>query len=189
MMRISIWVVLVAFVLAWSGAVYAEDQEYIGNSACKMCHNKKPEGAQWDVWKASKHAKAFEALSTDKAKEVATKAGLKTPPAESPECLRCHVTGYDAKAKAFNANAKLKKEEGVQCESCHGPSSLHQKDGAAKMQKKEVDMKAHRTPVTEAICVTCHNKENPTDDGKPFDFKAMSEKIAHKNPLKAAAAK
>lgn len=169
----------------------AKTGDFVGNTQCKVCHNKKEEGQQWDAWKKMAHATAFTSLQSDKAKEIAAKRSLAKPAHESPECLACHVTGYDP-AKAA-APAKIKLEDGVQCESCHGPSSLHIKDGQAlKMHPEkvaEVDMKAHRVVPDEAMCKACHNDKSPTwdparyalDGGQKagFDYKQALAKIQH----------
>jgi hypothetical protein len=176
-------------------AAYPEGAEYIGNAACKVCHNKKAEGEQWAVWKTKDHAKAFETLLSDEAKQVAQELGLDKPPAESPECLRCHVTGYNYEKEEFHP--KLKKEDGVQCETCHGPGSLHQKDGQAFLfqKKTDLDMSANHLKIDANLCKTCHNTDSPTWDPEKytlesgekvgFDFEQAKALIAHPNPLKA----
>ncbi|MBI1320245.1 MAG: hypothetical protein GC168_15065 [Candidatus Hydrogenedens sp.] len=172
----------------------AKDWTYVGQGQCKVCHNGPKEGAQWDKWHNALHAHALELLETDAAKEAAVKAGLTTPPAESPECLKCHVTGYDPVAKA--APAKITPADGVQCESCHGPASEHLKD--AKVLKftpakiSEIDILAHQLVPTEETCRGCHNDSSPTwkadrytlENGEKvgFDFKQAWAKIAHDHP-------
>ncbi len=175
-------------------AAAAEEATYVGNQQCKVCHNSKEGGAIWDVWKSKDHPKAFEKLSSDKAKAVAEKQGLKKPANESPECLQCHTTAYDAKAGTWPD--KIKKEDGVECEACHGPASLHVADGKKfKFQKDtSVNMAAHIIRPDEKTCVKCHNDKNPTwdpnrytlPDGKKvgFDYKQAWAKIEHKIPNK-----
>lgn len=188
---VGISVMLAVFFTLGVGSAFAQDAAYVGNSQCKICHSKKEDGEAWPKWKAEKHSSAFTDLSSDAAKAAAQKAGVTKPPAEAPECLKCHVTGYDAAKGA--TDAKLKMEDGVQCESCHGPASLHTADGKKfKSGDKSVDMKAHIKRPDEAVCAQCHNDKNPTwnperyttADGKKtgFDFKQASEKIAHKKP-------
>lgn len=172
----------------------AADWTYIGNSQCKVCHNSAKEGEQYKKWQEAKHSKAIEALKTDRAKEIAAEKGLEKPPHEAPECLKCHVTGYDVTAAA--APAKIKIEDGVQCESCHGPASEHL-TLARKLKFKpemitEIDIKATHIEPTEATCRSCHNEESPTwdterytlEDGTKtgFDFRQASEKINHGYP-------
>lgn len=175
------------------GAVQAQEAEYVGNSQCKMCHNKEADGKVWTVWSSSAHAKAYELLGTPESKAVAEKAGVTGSPQEAPECLSCHVTAYSKDAMP----AKIKMEDGVQCESCHGPASLHVADGKAKMMKKDetVDISAHIKKGDEAGCRTCHNEKSPTwnperytlADGTKagFDFEQAWKKIEHGKPDKA----
>jgi hypothetical protein len=172
----------------------AANWEYAGNAQCKMCHNNAAEGAQFSTWEAMDHAKAFETLKSDEAKAIAQERGLDKPPHEAPECLRCHVTGYDV-AKAAPP-AKIKLEDGLQCESCHGPASEHL--GVAKTLKfkpekiSEIDIRASILHPSEEVCRGCHNPESPTwdperytkEDGTKdgFDFAESYKKIAHDYP-------
>ena len=183
-------------VLAAGVAQAQEKNEYVGNDQCKVCHNKKPEGAQWAVWKDMKHAHAFEALQSDAAKKIAADRGLTKPPHEAPECVKCHVTGYDP--VKMETPSKIKPADGVQCETCHGPSSNHIADGRDVMFKKktaeEVDWMLNLLKVDEAQCRECHNEESPTwnteqftlEDGSKvgFDFEQAKKIIAHPNPTK-----
>lgn len=168
---------------------------FVGTKQCKMCHNKADEGKQYDTWKKMKHSRAYTVLLGDKAKEVALAQGLDVPPHESPACLKCHVTGYDVKAKKFSIKAK--KTEGVQCESCHGPASGHLEDGKKIRMKKDTTVNVLDNIIRPLAkdCIQCHNDTNPTwnpekytlKDGTKvgFDFKQASKIIAHKNPKKA----
>lgn len=177
---------LVVFALA-PGAMAAGEAEYVGHQACKVCHNKKGEGAQWSKWDAAPHSEAFEKLQTDEAKQVAEKAGVAKPPSEAPECLRCHVTAYDA--KTGTVPEKIDMKDGVQCETCHGPASLHvaaakkamvSKDENADLGQYLVKPKivymlgdqvvpeggdtAEAVANCELCTSKCHNPENPTWD-------------------------
>jgi hypothetical protein len=167
-------------------------KDFVGNAKCKLCHSKPAKGAQFTKWKEMDHAKALQTLSTEEAIAVGQRVGLATPPAESPECLKCHVTSYDVEKKA--AHAKIKPADGIQCESCHGPASQHLLDGRAVMLKKGdgVDLSKGIILPTEKSCLECHNDTSPTwkadrytlEDGKKsgFDFKQAHAKIAHPNP-------
>ena len=185
-----LWAVALAAVFS----AYAEDATYVSNKQCKICHNSKEQGEIWNSWKAENHAKAFELLGTDAAKEVAKKKGLAKPPVEAPECLACHVTGFDAAKGA--APETIAKEDGVQCESCHGPASLHTADGKKFKTTKDpaINMRAHIVKPDEQVCKKCHNEKSATwkadrytlaDGSKAgFDFQQAWKKIEHKNPAK-----
>ena len=185
---------LVASAVLLAPLAMAQDTDYEGQNKCKMCHNKKSTGEQWSKWKATKHAIAYETLLTDAAKELSKKVGLETPPAESPECLRCHVTGYDPETKTFHPN--MAKEDGVQCESCHGRGTKHLAYGKKMLGKDpaESDLPKDILRPDSTTCVTCHNEQSPAwnpekytlEDGTKvgFDFDQALQQIAHLNPEK-----
>ncbi len=198
--RLTLAVMAVAALALAATPAFAQQGEYAGTASCKMCHNKPAEGAQWNQWHGTQHAKAFETLKTDAAKQVAEKEGIKENPWEAASCLKCHVTGYDEAKKA--APAKIKMEEGVGCETCHGPGGAHVDAAKKAMLKKNEPFDAAATINTEPtaeVCTTCHNPDNPTwkedryttKDGKKvgFDFEQAYEKISHVNPKKAEADK
>lgn len=184
----------VAAAIVFATAAYAEDADYIGNSQCKVCHNAKADGAQWDVWKTKKHSQALASLKTPEADKIAKERGSDKPAAESPQCLKCHVTAYNPETAA--APAKIKLEDGVQCESCHGPGAAHAKDGQKIKFSKDttIDVKANLTTITADLCTKCHNTESPTwnpekytlPDGTKtgFDFEQAKKIIEHPNPKK-----
>jgi len=169
--RVCVVLMLLAFVTAgMSGA----DNKNVGAAKCKSCHSvEKMGGLAYKVWEKTPHAKAFEALKTKEADEIAKKKGLKTAAAESPECLKCHVTAAD-----------VKKEEGVTCEGCHGAASaylsIHNKPenkekavAAGLLLPKKDDAK---------MCEKCHNAESPTFKG--FKMAEAWAKIEHKGKPK-----
>jgi hypothetical protein len=159
-----------------------KDHSYIGTDGCKLCHKVAAKGDQYGKWLASPHAKAYAVLADPKAKEVAAKAGVTGDPQQSEKCLSCHVTACGVKSELIGL--KFKKEDGVGCESCHGPGSDY-KD-ISTMKDKAKAIAAGLVMPTEATCKTCHNEKSPTY--KPFDFAKMSAVIAHPYP-KAAEAK
>ena len=71
-------------------------------------------------------------------------------------------------------------DEGVSCETCHGPGSMYK--GASVMKNRELAMTKGMIIPDEALCKTCHNEESPTYKG--FNYTEMLAKIAHPNPAK-----
>jgi hypothetical protein len=157
--------------------------DFIGVKKCSMCHKTESKGAQLQKWQASSHAKAFEVLAGEKAKAVAAVKKLPKPPQESPECLKCHATAFPVMANL--ASAKVTLEEGVSCESCHGPGSEYSKMSTMKaIAAGTQDAKAVGLVIpTAAVCQKCHNEESPTFKG--FKFEEMAAKIAHPDPTLA----
>jgi len=159
--------------------------KYIGAAKCKNCHSSEKIGNQYGAWEKMSHAKAYETLASDKAKELAKARGIDDPQ-KADACLKCHVTAFgvaaDEIAKGF------KPEMGVQCESCHGPGEAHLKArmaAAAETDPSKAAPVAASEIVAEPrieVCQRCHNPESPSY--KPFCFKEFNAKIAHLNPGK-----
>jgi hypothetical protein len=164
-----------AFWLAGFAFAEAPAHAYIGAEKCKMCHNSAAKGAQFTMWSESKHAQAYAVLGSEEAKKIAAAKGI-ADPQHAAECLQCHVTGHGAPAAMLKDKYKI--EEGVSCESCHGPGGDYWTMAVMKDRAKAVE--AGMVVPTEATCKTCHNEESPTFKG--FDFAAMAAKIAHPNP-------
>jgi hypothetical protein len=141
--------------------VKTEAQEYIGAAKCKMCHNKPPKGEQYNKWAASPHAKAFKDLKGDDAK--------------NPKCLKCHATAFGLK---LGGAQTITMEEGVSCESCHGPGSKYKSPTIMKDLAKAKE--AGLIIPDEALCKKCHNSESPNFKG--FDYKKYLAQIAHPDP-------
>jgi hypothetical protein len=158
-----------------SRAVERDAANYVGVKTCAICHKKDDVGNQFGVWEKSPHAKAFATLGTPEAKEIGKKAGVDDPQ-KSGKCLKCHSTAYNF--TETQATEKIKLEDGVVCESCHGP-------GKKFMAKTTMEDRAKAIaagmvyPATES-CKLCHNAESPTFKG--FDEKASVAKIAHPDP-------
>jgi hypothetical protein len=164
---------IIICVLFAGSPLFAQENEYIGAAKCKMCHNKPETGKQYDIWKASGHAKAFETLKGAEAIKIGQAKGI-ADPSKDQKCLKCHSTA------AINAdlNAGITVEEGVSCESCHGPGSAYK--ALNIMKSREQAMAKGLIIPDEKLCKKCHNSESPTF--KSFDFAAASAKIAHMIP-------
>ncbi len=152
---------LLGMAVILSSVVHAQTYKYIGATKCKMCHNKPDKGEQYTKWLNSPHAKAMESL--------------KGADATNPKCLKCHSTAASID-KSLNAGIKV--EEGVSCESCHGPGSVYR--NIAIMKNKEKALASGLVMPDEKVCKTCHNEESPNYKG--FNFKEYVAKIAHPDP-------
>ena len=117
---------------------------YLGDLRCARCH-----AEIFAQWQGTKHAHAFATL-TDKHQD------------HDPECLACHVTGYEA-AGGFLGPAPFQDMRQVQCESCHGMGTEHDMTGRADPDAGE------------AACKRCHTPEMSPE----FDFDTYWRRIAH----------
>ena len=168
---------LSTFVLLFAGSLLSAQVtfKYIGADKCKLCHNKPANGDAYGKWVADPHSKAMKSLSSQASLDYAKKNGIADPTKEA-KCLKCHST-FDA--VPANLRGGITQADGVSCESCHGPGSAYK--SPAIMKSREQSIKNGLILPTEAVCVKCHNKENPFH--KEFNFATFSAKIAHPDPL------
>jgi len=80
-------------------------------------------------------------------------------------CAYCHVTGYDAERTRW-------KDDGVQCESCHGPGEDHAEAasdaGRNPSDEELIEIRAAINPATDAqTCGQCHSR-GTSADGLPY---------------------
>jgi len=118
---------------------------FLTTSACQSCH-----GDAWRVFEASAHAHAFETLK-------------KANQDYNPECVSCHVTGFN-EPQGFLDARQTPQLVNVQCEACHGNAAQHVRDP----QKAFGAVPPRR-------CFGCHTKENSPD----FVFFKYWEQIKH----------
>lgn len=169
---------LLSFLLLSFG-LEAKDFKYVGVKKCKTCHKTKKIGDQYGIWKEAAHANALKSLASKESLEYAKKNGI-ADPTKDAKCLNCHSTAATVDKKLIDPKGKLTVEEGVSCESCHGPGSVYKKMKIMKDHEKA--MANGLIEPTEQVCITCHNDKNPFH--KPFDFKKMVAKVQHPVPVK-----
>lgn len=165
------------FIATSSFGTEGDPANLVGVKTCGICHKKDETGNQLAKWQAGPHAKALETLGTARAKEVGAKLGVDNPQT-SGKCLKCHSTAYYFTEEA--QTQKIKPEDGVTCESCHGPGKKYM--AKSTMEDREKAITGGMIYPATKQCTLCHNDQNPTFKG--FDEKAAVEKIAHPNPAK-----
>jgi hypothetical protein len=121
------------------------EPQFVGNAACLDCHKE-----AFEIWNASKHAHAYATLQ-EKQKQYHL------------DCIGCHVTGWQKPGGVCRVD-KTAGREGVGCESCHGPGSVHADDPTDK------NIRPGRGSST---CTGCHDKENSTH----FDYDTFLAQI------------
>ena len=117
---------------------------YVGSAACDDCHSDAVE-----FWKKTRHAHAWQTL-VERGQQL------------DFDCIGCHVTGWDKPGGSNLANNDKLRD--VQCETCHGPASIHVAKGGEEKPPAII-----RTP-PEKLCATqCHTKEHSdTFDHGPY---------------------
>ena len=110
---------------AWSAGVKAQVLK-----ACSNCHS-----VEHEIWSNSGHGRAYDTLR-------------KINKAFDPECLVCHVVGFNLPG-GFISEVDTPELKNVQCEVCHGPGRNHALTPQAGFGNK----------ATEA-CKKCHVKNH-----------------------------
>jgi 2',3'-cyclic-nucleotide 2'-phosphodiesterase (5'-nucleotidase family) len=116
--------------------------------ACETCHSE-----EFNIWQASDHARAFETL-------------VKKSRQFNPDCLACHTTRFEQEG-GFTMELQQPELINVQCDSCHGNSARHLKDGKSMPEQKP----------DRALCVKCHTSDRCPDFEK--NYQEEWQKIKH----------
>ncbi|HEX6984011.1 MAG TPA: multiheme c-type cytochrome, partial [Planctomycetaceae bacterium] len=161
---------------------------YVGVNECRQCHRK-----AYSKWRTSSHARAYASLTTGRKGFEGTWVDR----THDPECLSCHVTGWNPQevfpytsgflpqelAAERNEPHRFEQLQGQQCENCHGPGSKHvevmrrfrQDPGSVSRTEYAAATALVKRTANESLCVQCHDYENSPD----FDFKKYWAEIAH----------
>ncbi len=100
-------------------------REYVGVKVCAGCHR-----GRYAAWRRTPHAGAYETL-VRKGRQF------------DLECLACHTVAYECSEGKVDRKS-IEQFAGVQCESCHGPGSLHARtEGQSPMDKGIVCDRCH----------------------------------------------
>ena len=105
---------------------------YVGMSGCGDCHD-----AAVKFWQKTVHATAWKTL-VDRGQQF------------DYDCIGCHVTGWQRPGGSNLAHNEPLRD--VQCETCHGPASIHVKQGG-----DEKPLAIVKVPPAE-LCGQCHTK-------------------------------
>jgi hypothetical protein len=111
------------------------EASYAGMEACSDCHQDAV-----DFWKTTVHAKAWQTL-VERGQQF------------DYECIGCHVTGFDKPGGSNLAHNDTLRD--VQCETCHGPGSIHIAKGG-----KEKPAAVRLAPPDDFCASQCHTKEH-----------------------------
>ena len=132
---IAILFLLIFSPLFFSNATIAEEKKavavYVGMEKCKECH---PEHVQsYYSWKYSKNFRIIKMRKKD----------------NDPDCLLCHTTGY-GKSGGFSSVRETPGMINKQCESCHGPASLHLMAPTKREHQETLS-------IPQNVCTSCHS--------------------------------
>jgi len=108
-----------------------EKATYVGMDKCKECHP--GHVASYLTWKYSRNFRVIQMRKKD----------------HDPKCLPCHTTGF-GKPGGFVSAEKTPRMINKQCETCHGPASLHLKAPTRLEHQKTLS-------IPKNICTGCHS--------------------------------
>lgn len=155
---------------------------YVGAAQCGECHTK-----AYAKWKGTKHGHALESLARGrKGQEENWVSRI-----YDPECLCCHVTGWDPQNVLRYDSGYLDEATSThlaaqQCENCHGPGSHHTElEWSFRKDMKSVDrellnaarrnVKRNFKSAEQEICSKCHDHEN----SPKFNFEKYWKEVVH----------
>ena len=111
-----------------------ERASFVGDHTCAGCHKE-----EMKFWRTTVHARAWKTL-VDGGKQA------------HDDCVSCHVTGYgEVGGSSLGYTRRL---EDVQCETCHGPGSVHVAEEGLEAPP------AVRLQTPESTCIRCHNEKH-----------------------------
>jgi hypothetical protein len=153
--------------------------KFAGSESCADCHTQA--NAKWEE---TTHHHATETL-------VHPGQRSEVPRHYDPECLSCHVVGWNPQGYFPYETGYLDLEQsedlhGVGCENCHGPGQAHvdaeNGDIDATDEQLEQLRQQLRLKVDQGAsqkCLECHDLDNSPDFHADGAFDKYWEKIAH----------
>ncbi len=143
---------------------------FVGSQKCVDCHD-----SAHGQWLEQRHATALDTL-----------AKLEVPRLHDPECISCHVVGWNPQGyfpyeTGFESLDKTPHLAHVGCETCHGPGGGHVAAEWGEVELTEEQILAHRRDVrvtldqAEKGCRECHDLDNSPQ----FDFKTYWPQVEH----------
>ncbi len=159
-------------------------REFAGSQVCGDCHTKAME-----VFSNTPHSHATESIIK-----------LDPPRHFDPECLSCHVTGWEPQKyfpfeTGFTGLEAMPNLVGNGCENCHGPAAKHAAVELGDVEVTEKEREALRAALRLKIvenegnktgqvfdkgkvvqmCIECHDVDNSPE----FDFQVYWPKVKH----------
>jgi len=153
-------------------------RQFVGSAACAACHE-----SAYEVWKETPHHEATHSIAFPTERSS-------IPRNFDPECLSCHVTGWNPQnyfpyASGYQDYDVSSHLHGNGCENCHGPGSAHvaAENGDVDLSSDQIEKirKSMQLPLADAQdhCLKCHDLDNDPNFQKEGAFEEYWEQIKH----------
>ena len=147
---------------------------FVGSAACAECHSD-----EYEIWKETPHAHATESIV-----HPAERSDI--PRHHDPECLSCHVTGWNPQEyypykSGYLDVEKSKSMVHMGCENCHGPGSHHVAAENGELDDEDKYREEMVLTLKEArdTCLECHDLDNSPAFHADGAFDKYWEQIEH----------
>ena len=150
-------------------------REFVGHEACGECHT-----TAYEIFLDTPHFHSTQSIA-----EPTERSSIKRH--HDPECLSCHVTGWNPQGYFPYVSGYLDLKESVAlhtngCENCHGPGSAHvaaENDEAdiadEEKEKLREEMRLTLEEARQSKCYDCHDTDNSPD----FEFDSYWAEVEH----------
>jgi YVTN family beta-propeller protein len=161
---------------------------FVGQSVCLQCHSSSDaDGRDASICTLEPiplHDHSYEALQKPKAEHIAALSGVPDVPTQSRICLYCHATAAD-EGPRWTTDA-FRTADGVQCEACHGPGSLHVRS-ATRGEDADRSQAASRNGVIQRgnrqDCGRCHVERPSHKEVLEQGFRLSAADRLYKTPV------
>ena len=151
---------------------------FVGSKICGECHT-----TAYAIWEGTPHFRA-----TDDIVKPGERGDV--PRHFDPECISCHVTGWNPQNYYPYESGYLSLEDsshlkGNGCENCHGPGEKHsqaeRENSGVEEAQRDLLRVAMRLPLEKAKdrCLECHDLDNSPDFHKDGAFEDYWAEVAH----------
>lgn len=157
---------------------HARQSQFVGSQVCGDCHS-----TAFEIWENTPHAHA-----TDSLVHPGERGDI--PRHFDPECLSCHVTGWNPQHFFYYASGYTSLEAsahltGSGCENCHGPGSMHVAAEMGDIDADEATLTRLRSEMVLPLerardrCLECHDLDNSPDFHEDGAFEKYWQQVEH----------
>ncbi|MCO6439097.1 MAG: beta-propeller fold lactonase family protein [Phycisphaerae bacterium] len=168
--------------------VSEELPRFVGPNICIECHSNGASASPCAMDPIAGHRDAYAALSKPEARHIAALCGVGDAPRKARLCLGCHSTGADEGPRWHMSG--FRPEDGVQCEACHGPGSVH-----IERRRLGHSLSSEPTWMDRAVdvrrgdrmdCDTCHRPRDSHREVLEHGFRLSPNDGHYKTPVNLA---